>query len=83
MNAESISRWLGILAALGAIWARFIAVEERQENQLRALSDVRGYLTAAENRISALERDREMLERVHRLELRLGTIEDHMQERRR
>ena len=83
MSAEAVSKWIAIIAALGAVWARFIAVEERQENQLRALTDVRGYLTAAEGRISALERDRALLERVHQSELRLGTIEEQQKERRR
>jgi hypothetical protein len=74
MNAEAISKWLGILAALGVIWARFVTLEERT---------VRGYLTAAETRISALERDRAMLERVHQIELRLGSMEEQLKERRR
>lgn len=83
MNAEAISKWIAIIAALGAVWARFIAVEERQENELRALTDVRGYLTAAEQRISSLERDRALLERVHAIELRLGALEEQAKERRR
>lgn len=83
MNAETVSKWIAILAALGTIYARFVALEERQQNQLQAITDVRGYLTAAEGRISALERDRALLERVHQIELRLGSMEEQLKERRR
>ena len=83
MSAKDISIWIAIVTAVGTCFARFSALEERQQHQLEALTDVRGYLTAAEQRISVLERDREMLERVHAIELRLGAIEEQMKERRR
>jgi hypothetical protein len=83
MTPKDVVLWITIITAIVTCTARFIAVEERQANQLRDLTDVRGYLTAAENRISALERDRALLERIHAIELRLSTIEEQQKERRR
>jgi hypothetical protein len=83
MTPKDIALWLSIISAIAIAVARFSAVEERQQAQLSAITDVRGYLTAAENRISALERDRALLERIHAIELRLGSIEEQIKERRR
>jgi hypothetical protein len=83
MSAKDVVVWITIVTAVVTGTARFIAVEERQQNQLSNLNDVRGYLTAAEQRISALERDRVLLERIHALELRLSSIEEQLKERRR
>lgn len=76
MDAKTISTWLSILAALGAIWARFIALEEKAENQLRWITETSGEVRRLKERVEALERDRVMLERVHQLELRLGALEE-------
>lgn len=83
MDAKTISIWLTIVSAIATGYARLASLEEAKVNQERAITDVRGYLTAAEGRISSLERDREMLERVHAIELRLGALEEHTKERRR
>lgn len=83
MSAKDLAVWISIVTAIATGTARFISLEERQSNQLSALTDVRGYLTAAENRISALERDRALLERIHAIELRLGALEEQQKEHRR
>lgn len=83
MDAKTISIWLTIVSAIATGYARLASLEESKLNQERALTDVRGYLTAAEGRISALERDRALLERVHQIELRLGSMEEQLKERRR
>jgi cell division protein FtsB len=81
MNPKVVSTVISVLTALGAVWARFIVVEQRQENQLAAITQLRQDMTQIEARVSSLERDRQMLERVHALELRLTTIEEHAKER--
>lgn len=83
MTAKDAAVWISIITAIAVGVARFAAVEERQQNQASGLTDVRGYLTAAENRISALERDRALLERIHAIELRLGALEEQQKEHRR
>lgn len=83
MDAKNAAVWITIVTAIATAAFRFAAVEERQINQLSGLADVRGYLTAAEQRISVLERDRALLERIHALELRLGAIDEQLKERRR
>jgi hypothetical protein len=83
MDAKTISIWLTIVSAIATGYARLASLEEAKINQERAITDVRGYLTAAEQRVSALERDRAMWERLHQLELRLGAIEEQQKERRR
>jgi hypothetical protein len=83
MSAEAISKWIGIVAALGAIWARFIALEEARDNQVRWITELSGEMKTANEHIAALERDRAMLERVHQIELRLGSIEERTKGQRR
>jgi hypothetical protein len=84
MDPKTIVTWLTLASAIATGTARVIALEERQANQLEkigklgeALNDVRGYLTAAETRIEALEKDRQLLERIHALDVRLARIEEH------
>lgn len=77
MNPKVVSTIISVITAIGAVWARFIVVEQRQENQLQAISQLRQDVTALEARVSSLERDRQMLERVHTLELRLTAIEQN------
>lgn len=88
MNPKDVVVWITIGTAIAGSTARFIAVEERQDNQRvvieqlkQDLRDVRGYLTAAEQRVSVLERDRELLERVHAIEVRLSAIEARRERR--
>lgn len=83
MNPKAVSIAVSVLTAIGAVWARFIVVEQRQENQLAAIAALRQDLTQLEARVSSLERDRQMLERVHSLELRLSSLEALAKERRR
>jgi uncharacterized coiled-coil protein SlyX len=83
MDAKTISIWLTIVSAIATGYARLASLEEAKANQERAITDVRGYLTAAEGRILELEKDRQLLERIHALELRLGTLEEQLKERRR
>lgn len=82
-TAKTISTWLGILAMLGVIAARFITLEERSDNQTRWITELSGEVKELKQRVSALERDRAMLERVHSLELRLAAMEAAQKERRR
>lgn len=84
MNPKDIVTWIAIISAIATGTARVISLEERQANQLEKitklgleLQDVRGYLTAAEGRIEALEKDRQLLERIHALDVRLARIEEH------
>lgn len=84
MDPKTIVTWLTLASAIATGTARVIAIEERQANQLASITqlssdlrDVRGYLTAAETRIEALEKDRELLERIHALDVRLARIEEH------
>ena len=84
MDPKTIATWLTLASAIATGTARVISIEERQSNQLsemtrlgRELQDVRGYLTAAEGRIEALEKDRQLLERIHALDVRLARIEEH------
>lgn len=84
MDPKTIVTWLTLASAIATGTARVISLEERQANQLEKitelgheLQDVRGYLTAAEGRIEALEKDRQLLERIHSLDVRLARIEEH------
>lgn len=85
MNPKLASIAISILTAAGAIWARFVVVEQRQENMLQAIASLNMATEKFETRVRSLERDREMLERVQALEVRLVRIEERQaeQERRR
>ncbi|HUK35861.1 MAG TPA: hypothetical protein VLV86_18215 [Vicinamibacterales bacterium] len=80
MDAKTLSIWITIASAIAGGYARFLALEEAKQNHEHAITDVRGYLTALEGRTLALERDRQLLERVHALEVKIGTLEERIQE---
>lgn len=75
--------WLAIVTAIAAGYARFIALEESRDNAVKWISEQTHEIEALKDRVSALERDRVMLERVHQIELRISTIEVTIKERRR
>lgn len=85
MNPKVASIAISILTAAAAVWARFIVVEQRQENMLAAIAQLNMQTEKFETRVRSLERDREMLERVQALEIRLVRIEERQteQEKRR
>lgn len=83
MDAKTAAVWLTLVSAIAGGYARFVALEEAKANHEHAIVDVRGYLTAAESRISALEKDRQLLERIHGLEMKMSQFEERLQEKRR
>lgn len=76
MTAKDVCLWISIACTLAAGGAKWSALEEARVNQASAIADIRGYLTAAEGRISALEKDRVLLERIHVIEERLSVIDE-------
>jgi len=63
------------MSALGAIWARFVALEEARANQQAWMAEMADTVRGVSERVDVLERSREMLERVHALELRIERVE--------
>lgn len=83
MSAETISKLIGVICALGAIWARFIALEEARDNQRSQIVELRIELDKVSTRVLSLEKDRAMLDRLHSMELRLVSLEEQQRDRRR
>lgn len=75
MDAKTIATWLAIATTLAAGYARFVALEEARDNGVHWITELSIEQKRLEERVSALERDRVMLERIHQLELRLGALE--------
>jgi cell division protein FtsB len=75
MDAKTVATWLAILTTLAAGYARFVSLEEAKENHVKWITELSVEQRRLEERISALERDRALLERIHQLELRLGAVE--------
>lgn len=65
---------LSIITAIAGVWARFSAMEERQEAIQTAIVDLRQELQRLGDRAGKLEADRAMLERVHLLETQLAGV---------
>ena len=85
MTPKAVSTIIAIVTALAGVITRFAVVEQRQENMLGSITELNMQTEKFETRVRSLERDREMLERVQSLEVRLVRIEERQaeQERRR
>jgi len=77
-TAKLLTAIIGIVTTLGGIWARFVAVEQRQEGITASVVEERGRVDRISERVDSLERDRQMLERVHTLELKLSSLESQI-----
>jgi cell division protein FtsB len=86
MSADAVGKWIAIVVALGGAigtgYTRIVTLEEARENHVVALTELRQDNKKLEDRVSDLERSREMLERVHKIEMRLGSIEDLLRSER-
>lgn len=67
---------LAIVSACGAIWARFIVLEERAATQHQVIVDLTAEVAALKARVESEERATR--ERFHASDLRLAGIEDHV-----
>jgi len=80
--AKHIGVAITVVSAVAGVWARFSAMEERQENTNRAIVELRQEL----QRLSEKMSDRAMLERVHGIELQISSVKDRvvsLEERKR
>lgn len=81
---DNITKWFAVVfAMLGAAftgYTRIVALEDARDGHAITISEMRSEVRKNTDRISALERDREMLERVHVIEVRLGSIENLIRE---
>lgn len=77
--------WLGlglaVTTAAAGIIARFAALEESKGHQVTRLAELSTEHRRLKERVEALERDRELLERLHRVENRLTAIEERVRSR--
>lgn len=82
-----VAKWasiaISILGAGAAIWARFIAVEQRQTSFTEDVVEIRHEVQDLRTRVEHLEQDRDLFGRVVKLEERLNAIQDRIDDRRR
>jgi len=65
---------ISVLGAAAAVWARFIAVEQRQEGFVASVVEVRKEVDRLSERVNALERDRELWSEVQALKTDLAVV---------
>lgn len=73
---------LSIVTAVAGVWTRFIVVEQRQDAQLRAITDITLDVQQLRKEVDQLKQDRELWERVHKVELALTTLDERLEELR-
>ena len=81
LNPAALSVWITIIMLSAAALARFIAVEERQGNQLRSTSELRDWVGAIDARQRAAAESRANDDRYIQLLNRLTTLEVREQTR--
>jgi cell division protein FtsB len=83
LDAKSIVTWLAIATAIATGAARFQSLEEAKANSVQWITELSLSNKALEARVSSLERDRAMLERIHTIEVRLTAMEEREREHNR
>jgi Mg2+ and Co2+ transporter CorA len=85
ISGDTIAKWFGIIVTIGvgfvALYTRIHSLEEARDGHANVLTEHRLEIRKLGDRVSELERSREMLERVHSIELRLGSIEELLREK--
>jgi predicted nucleic acid-binding Zn-ribbon protein len=79
VSGEVLAKWFGILitagTAIGTLYIKINSLEDAKNGHAEVLTEQRREIRDLNDRVSSLERDREMLERVHKIEIRLESIE--------
>ena len=79
VSGEVLAKWFGILitagTAVGTLYIKINSLEDAKNGHAEVLTEQRREIRDLNDRVSSLERDREMLERVHKIEVRLESIE--------
>ena len=79
VSGEALAKWFGIIitagTAIGTLYVKINSLEDAKNGHAEVLTEQRREIRALDDRVSSLERDREMLERVHKIEIRLESIE--------
>lgn len=76
MNAQTASTWLALLIVVLGFGARCQSLEEAKVNHEKWITDLSLADKQLDARLDSLERDRQTIERLHQLELRLTALEE-------
>lgn len=83
MDPKTLVTWLALASAIATGAARIQSLEEAKANAVRGLTEANTEIEKLRARVERLESDRDMLERVHAVELRMAVIEAALKDRRR
>lgn len=83
MDPKTLVTWLALASAIATGAARIQSLEEAKANAVLGLTKANTEIEKLRARVERLESDRDMLERVHAVELRMAVIEAALKDRRR
>lgn len=87
MSADTVSKWLGIAVMAGTpivgLYVKLNALEDAKNGHADVLTEQRMELRKLQERLLEVERNREMIDRLHAIDVRLGRIEERLSEERR